>query len=374
MNNSIVHVAEFIGSMNDGGAETLVKDYALLIDKTKFSIEIFTIYGRDDSANSKRLKDANICIRSVFKKRTFFTIVVKKILGRWYIPFKIRKLLKLDEINVLHIHLDLLKYIRPIRKEIKTVKLFYTCHNLPNLFFCGKRKAEGVAAKILEKENHLRFIALHSQMAEEIENLLQIKKCFVIKNGIDFKIFENVTESKVEIRKSLGIPETCFLVGHIGRFSVQKNHKFLIDVFSKIKEKKDDAKLLMIGNGKLKNQIETLVKNKGLKNDVVILSNRTDIPRLLKAMDVFIFPSLFEGLGIVLVEAQVSKIRCIISDSVPKAVFLSNYAIAASLNQPANYWAELALNNEFVESNDVDNLKTYDMNTEIKKLENLYLS
>jgi glycosyltransferase involved in cell wall biosynthesis len=103
----------------------------------------------------------------------------------------------------------------------------------------------------------------------------------------------------------------------------------------------------------------------------MILSNRSDIPELMRAMDVFVFPSLFEGLGIVLIEAQVSGIRCIVSDTVPKEAFRSDLTVAVSLNQSPSEWCDVILD-ESIKGECYGDLDEYDMNKEIKRLEKLY--
>ncbi len=367
------NIAEFIGTISDGGAETLVKDYAFLLDKDIFNVFVIVLRRTRDAANDALLSQSNAEIIEIFKRNDFLSKVIQKLNRWWYLPYRLEKLLKERNIEALHIHLSLLKYISPIRKKIKNVKLFYTCHSEPKRFIGKSVPAEYRAAKKLIKDNHLQLIALHDEMREEINSIFEIDNTVVIRNGIDFNRFKAIKETREEIRKSLKIPQDAFVLGHIGRFSDYKNHTFLIDVFSEVYKENKNAFLLLIGAGELLNNIKTKIDKYGLKNRVMILSHRSDIPQLLRAMDVFVFPSLFEGLGIVLIEAQALGLRCIVSDVVPKEAFQTELAVPVSLNKSPERWAEIILDNS-IKGTVNGNINDYDMNKEIKRLEKLYLS
>lgn len=368
-----IKVAQYIGAIQDGGAETLVKDYALLLDKNLFDIIIITRWRGYDSANYKILEKSGIRMISIYPNNNFFLKAFNCIFGEFYIPYKLYKIIQQEKVNVLHGHLELLHTISPISNKIRNLKIFYTCHNLPTLLLSGKRKKEGIAARYLLKNNQFQIIALHDDMRKEINEMFDIDNTVVIRNGIDFRRFQNVYESKDNIRKCLGIPDNAFVIGHIGRFSDQKNHDFLIDIFSEICKKRDDAFLLMIGAGELMDTVKDKINKLHLTDRVLILSHRSDTPQLLKSMDVFVFPSRFEGLGIVLIEAQVAGLRCIVSDTVPSEAFKTELAVAVSLKESPQRWAEIVLDDS-IKGEANGNLEDYDMNKEIKRLEMLYLS
>lgn len=370
MEKKKVNVLEFIGSMNDGGAETLVKDYALLLNKEKFNVKIVTIYDRNDTANSRRVKDGNVCLFPIFKKRCILTRVVKEFFG-WFVSYKLYTIIKKNNIDVLHVHLALLKYLLPIRKKIKNVKLFYTCHSLPQRMFSGEQSKDGKAAKILLASNHLQIIALHDEMREEINDFFGISNCIVVKNGINFKLFENVKESKKSVRKRIGLPIDSFVVGHVGRFCEIKNHSFLIDVFKKIQEKRNDSFLLLVGSGETKKNIEKKINDNDLKGNVLILSNRSDIPEIMKAIDVFVFPSFFEGLSITLIEAQASGKKCVVSNSINTENFMTEKTIPVSLKENSDIWAKVVLD-EKISHKPKSNLQDYNLINGLRCLEDLY--
>lgn len=154
------------------------------------------------------------------------------------------------------------------------------------------------------------------------EYLFRNKKFHVLNNAIQSeKFIANVTVRN-EVRKELHLGEH-FTVGHVGRFHSQKNHFFLLSVFALLKKKCPDAKLLLVGTGDLESEIKKQVKTLSLEEDVLFLGNRKDMDRIYQAMDIFVLPSLFEGLGIVAVEAQSAGIPCVVSDGVSRNAALS---------------------------------------------------
>lgn len=364
-------VIEYLVSLGDGGAESLVKDYALMINKEKFNVIIVIKRPCETSANYKILKENNIHIE-VLQNGFFVSKIFNKILKEKFYSLKLYKVIKKEKPAVLHVHLGILKNLIPINKKIKNIKLFYTCHNEPKKFFPSENCQEFLAAKKLIKENNLQLIALHSKMADELNRMFNIRNTIIVKNGINFQRFIELSETKDEIKKSLNIPNDAFVVGHIGRFSLQKNHEYLISIFEEVAKIKDNVYLFMIGKGKLKNNIIKNLEQKKLLGKTIILENRTDIPRLLKAMDIFVFPSFYEGFGNVIVEAQISKIPCLISDKIPKDVILSKKIKQLSITLPAKEWANIIIHPEKIESKNYGDINAYDMKNEIKHLEQIY--
>ncbi len=139
----------------------------------------------------------------------------------------------------------------------------------------------------------------------------------VLYYGIDFAPFAQPVDPR-EVRLELGIPLDAFVIGHVGRFDLQKNHDFLVDIAAETHRLNPTTWLLLVSDGRLRPQIERKVENLGIRDRVTFAGLRSDVPRLmLGAMDVFLFPSLYEGLGIVIIEAQAAGLRCIYSDAIP---------------------------------------------------------
>jgi glycosyltransferase involved in cell wall biosynthesis len=162
--------------------------------------------------------------------------------------------------------------------------------------------------------------------------------------GLDLTTFQEKVDP-AQVRAELGIPQDAFIIGHIGRFEPAKNHQFLVKIIAEIAKQEPKVRLLLIGYGSLRGEIEDRVAKLGLTDKVVFAGTRSDVPRLmLDAMDVFLFPSLYEGLGLVLIEAQAAGLPCILSDVVPEeADVVKPLMQRLSLSQSASEWAEAVL-------------------------------
>lgn len=168
------------------------------------------------------------------------------------------------------------------------------------------------------------------------------KHAHLVKNGVDLSAFRFDGEGRRLIREEFDLQKQ-FVVGHIGRFHEQKNHLFLIDIFRKIRALRQDAVLLLVGTGALEETVRNRVRELELDDAVLFLGQRFDIPQLLSAMDVFVFPSLHEGMPNTVVEAQATGLPCVIADTITKEAALTGLVSYLSLNGAAELWAETAL-------------------------------
>ena len=160
-------------------------------------------------------------------------------------------------------------------------------------------------------------------------------KVNILHNGVDFNEYKFSGEARKKMRAELEIDDGCFLMGHIGRFSAQKNHGFLIDVFRGVLDRYPNTRLLLVGEGKLEDEIKNKCKKYGIDERVIFAGVRKDIPNILSAMDLFVFPSLYEGMPNVLIEAQASGLKCLISDRITKDVLISDFVDMLSVDDPA---------------------------------------
>ena len=162
--------------------------------------------------------------------------------------------------------------------------------------------------------------------------------------GLDLSPFREAPDRE-RVRRELGLPSRAFVVGHVGRFVHQKNHAFVVEVFREVARREPSAHLLLVGVGELRGAVERQVSLAGLSERVVFAGPRPDVPRLMAgAMDAFLFPSRFEGLGLVLVEAQAAGLPCITSREVPEeADVIAPLLRRLALDQPAQDWAEAVL-------------------------------
>lgn len=198
----------------------------------------------------------------------------------------------------------------------------------------------------------------------------------VLNNAIDAKQYIYNSEKEQYMKSKLGIQDK-FVLGHVGRFSPQKNHKFLIDVFESVEKLEKNVVLILVGTGDGKSEIEDKVRKLGLKDKVIFLGTRNDIPDILQAFDVFVFPSLNEGLGIAAVEAQAAGLPCILSDQIPQECRVTEDVEVLSLKESPLEWANHILayvgrekKNEFSAICKAG----FDIDDNAKQLEEFYLS
>lgn len=162
----------------------------------------------------------------------------------------------------------------------------------------------------------------------------------LLPNAIDISAYKPLNADRTVLRRMLGFPEQGPLIGHIGRFDPVKNHQFLLEVFAEFVKLCPAANLMLVGEGPLKPEIEEQVINKNLSDSVRFLGVRSDVPAILNALDLFILPSLSEGLGIVLIEAQAAGLPSLVSDAVPTEADLDlNLLQYKSLAEGSNAWA-----------------------------------
>jgi len=166
----------------------------------------------------------------------------------------------------------------------------------------------------------------------------------ILPYSIDLEPFQT-TPNPIAARAELEIPVDAFVVGHVGRFSEQKNHAFLVRIAAETAKREANMRLLLIGDGPLRSAVEQQVEHLGIADRVIFAGERSDIPRLMQAaMDVFVLPSLYEGLPLVGIEAQAAGLPTILSDTITEEIDVDRSLIRRlSLLQPASVWAETAI-------------------------------
>lgn len=208
------------------------------------------------------------------------------------------------------------------------------------------------------------------------------KNFTVLNNAIDIKRFCFRQQSRNECRKELGLPETAFVIGHVGNFLPQKNHSFLIDVFVEYRKTDSNARLLLVGDGPDLEKIKQKVFEYCISDAVVFTGQRKNVEQLYCAMDVFVFPSLWEGLGMVVIEAQASGLKCVVSNNVPNEARVSDNIEYLSLEQPPEQWSKHIMQYAAAYGNRGDmsdltaeSIRTcgYDIEKEANKLQKIYL-
>ena len=164
----------------------------------------------------------------------------------------------------------------------------------------------------------------------------------LIHNALDLKKFAFSLSEREEIRHELGV-EGKFVLGHVGRFEEQKNHEFLLEIFREVASACEEAILLLVGEGELQEMIQKKAEEYGIEDRIRFLGIRKDVAKLWKGMDIFVFPSLFEGLPIVALEAQASGIRSVMADTITTEVKLVEKVKFLSLQDSPKEWSRVIL-------------------------------
>lgn len=301
----ILHV---VVNMNRGGAETLIMNLYRNIDKEKVQFDFLT------------------CRRGTFDAE------ITKMGGRVYqIPYitevgprayakEIEKFFTLNPAyKVIHSHLDKMSglVLRTAKKANIPIRIAHS-HNTES--------EGGALAKIFKwyAGNYVNRSATHlyacSYAAAKWLFGTNAKQAFILKNGVETKQFRFNDSIRERIRDSLNIHKDTFVIGHVGRFSEQKNHLFLLEVFASIHKRRPNTVLLLAGDGELREKIVDRIRSLQVQSHVRILGVRDDVPALLQAFDLFMFPSFHEGLPVTLIEAQAAGLPCVISDQITAEV------------------------------------------------------
>jgi glycosyltransferase involved in cell wall biosynthesis len=320
-----------IGSMNVGGAETFLMKIYRKIDRTKYQMD-FAVATPNKNFYEDEIRSLGGRIFCIPSKSEGF---IRNFLSIYDLVFreKYKYVLRISQhalsaIEILAAWIGGAK-VRVFRSSnTNTTTGSYKESILHHLFlFMPKYFA------------NVRF-APSTEAAEYMfgKGCIKMGKAFLIRNGIDLDEYQYNEKERDACRKEFGI-EKNFVIGHIGRFNQQKNHKYLIEVFKCIKEKRNDAVLLLVGTGELEDKIRRQVIKSGLIDCVIFTNIRSDVPKLLNAMDVFILPSLYEGMPNVVIEAQATGLPCIISDTITQEVKITPLIKFLSLNKTAQEWS-----------------------------------
>ncbi len=199
----------------------------------------------------------------------------------------------------------------------------------------------------------------------------------ILNNAINTELYKHSDDVELEVRNANSIKEDAFVLTHIGRFAAVKNHSFLVDIFSEVKKIIDNAVLLLVGNGELMQETENKVRSLGLTDSVKFMGLRSDVNRILQATDVFVMPSIYEGLPVSLIEAQASGVPCVICDHFSAQCDMTQLTNRISLNSSSKEWAELIVSLKGLPRQDHSSEITkagFDIKANAKWLEEYYIN
>lgn len=338
----ILHV---IGAMGSGGAEALLMNIYRQIDRTKIQFD-FVVHTNKEafydneiiSLGGKIYRAPRFNVVNFIQYRKFwnaffqehpeYPIVHGHINSSAAIYLQCAK--KHGRVAVVHSHAT--------KNQEKSLRAFvflvasYPIRYIADFFFgCSKQAGIDRFGKKVAESDRFR----------------------VLNNGIDTSRYVFDLAKRNTIRSQYGIPEGCLTVGHVGRFTFAKNHKFLIDVFAQIHEKEPNSVLMMIGVGELEEEIRQQIRNLKIEKSVIFVGQTNAVCDYLQAMDVFVFPSVFEGLGIALVEAEAAGLPCVVSENIQKEADIGCGLVKiVSLNAGVDQWVKTVLENRNITRED----------------------
>lgn len=323
----ILHVLQ---RMEAGGTQTFLMNLYREIDKSKIQFDFLTEYP------TKQFYDDEI--ESLGGKVYRSTVRLDGNILKF--ENKLRNILTENQYSIIHVHAYTIGFFcLKIAKQCGVPIRIAHSHNnqmTKGLFY---------PAKIIMRKLYPIYANYFMACSEDAGKFLFPKKDFiVVKNAIDTNKFKFNQSIRQQTRQELQISDK-FVVGNVGRLHKQKNQIFLLDIFKYISEYRPNAKLLMVGDGPLRKELLNKANSLGISDKLILLSNQTNMTRLYQAMDVFVLPSLFEGLGIVAIEAQTSGLPTFCSNTVSKDACVSKLFHSLPLGS-ADTWAQNILKSD----------------------------
>ena len=303
-----IRIAQVIGKWVGGGVEAVVMNYYRHIDKSKIQFDFIC---DEDSTNIPYEE---------IEKLGGKVILIPPYQKLFRYHKELKRVLKEGNYKIVHSHINTLSVFSLFAAKCAKVPVRIAhSHSTTN----KKEKKKNLMKQVLKPFSKL--FATDYMCCSELagrwlfgDKLYNEGKIYLLNNAIDLKKFEYNEKIREEVRKELNIDEKTFVMGHIGRFVTVKNHELLIEIFNEIYRENENSILLLAGQGPLKEKIEQKVKEMKLDKVVKFLGQRNDANRLYQAMDVFVLPSLYEGLPVVGIEAQAAGLLCIFSDDMTK--------------------------------------------------------
>ncbi len=370
-------IVQVVPAFNVGGAEMLVKEYLLNIDRTQFHVEVLALGGRKDSVIERELESKGIKV-SYLSEMYHVSDKLPGIIRKFLVAYKWRaamnKYFKNTKANCIHCHLSVANKIIVARSKFKNAKVFYTVHSDPDKYWAnGNNIKEQKAISRLIEKNNMVFISLHEEQTGKIRKYFG-KKCEIhlLNNAVDIPKYAPTLEKRQHMREQLGIAENAFVIGHVGRFLPVKNHEFLVETFRFVKQKRPDAVLCLVGDGELRENIEAQVNDLLPDGSVLFLGNRGDVPQIMSAFDAFVLPSVWEGFPMTIIEAQAARLPCFVSDAVNSDVRITSLVSFLKLGDGTKKWAESILTSDLVEYEDIC-LSKYDIRAVVSELQKMYV-
>lgn len=360
-----IRIAQVIGKWIGGGVEAVVMNYYRHIDKEKIQFDFIC---DEDSTNIPYEE---------IEKLGGKVILVPPYQKVFQYHKELKRILKEGNYKIVHSHINTLSVFSLCAAKCAKVPVRIAhSHSTTN----KKEKKKNLMKQVLKPFSKL--FATDYMCCSELagrwlfgDKLYDEGKIYLLNNAIDLHKFEYNEKIREEVRKELNIDEETFVMGHIGRFVEQKNHNFLIDIFAELHKERPNSVLMLVGQGPLQEEMKAKVEQLGLSKSVLFLGQRSDANRLYQAMDVFVLPSLYEGLGMVLIEAQTAGVHCFASTEVPNIAKVTENVKFLKLVDSSEKWVEEILeisNYQRVGHKEEVAKRGYDIEEEVRKLERKY--
>ncbi len=332
----MIRVLQCVNDMHRAGLETMLMNYYRNIDREKIQFDFLT--------HRPERSDYDDEIESLGGKMYYAPRLYPQNYPAYFKWMK-KFFAEHPEYKIVHSHIDAMSYLPLLAAKKAGVPVRIAHSHNTSIDKDFKYPLKQYFRRQIKKVAN--FYCACGQEAGEF--LFPGKDAMVIPNAIEVERFLFSQEIRKEKRKELGVIDE-FVVGHVGRLSYQKNHKFLIEIFKQIYQKKPKSILLLIGVGEKENEIKEQVHDLKIDEAVKFLGNRNDVDELYQAMDVFVMPSFFEGVPVTGIEAQFAGLQCVFSDKVPKEVDLLERCEFYPLTMDSEKWAERII--ECIESQD----------------------
>lgn len=356
-------VLHIVGKWVGGGVEATIMNYYKNIDRNKIQFD-FVIDKDSKYIPYEEIEKlgGKVFIISPYQKINKYRKELKQILTN-------------NNYKIIHSHINTLSFIPlKIAKELNIPVRIEHSHSTTNKIEFKKNILKQIL-KNFSKKYSTHYFACSNYAAKFLfgNNITNNNKLYIMKNAIDKNKFSYNKKIRNEYRKKFNIDDDTLVIGHIGRFVKQKNHKFLINIFNEIVITNNNSLLILTGSGPLEEKIKKQVNKFSLENKVIFLGQRNDTNNLYQMFDLLLLPSLYEGLPVVGVEAQVASLPCILSNEITDEIKLTNLVKFISLNEKPSFWAKETIKKYKNTKRKILNIKTYDIEKESKKLENKYL-
>ncbi|MFJ5759272.1 glycosyltransferase family 1 protein [Neobacillus sp. NPDC093182] len=329
MKNEPIRVLRVMGPVISGGVDIITMNYYRAVDKEKVQLD-FIFDGYHDTPIDKEIEAMG---GKIFKVEPYTT-------SMWKSMKQVYRIIKENNYQIVHSHMNALSVFPLCAAKLAGAKVRIASNHSTATKGEAKKSMLKYLLRPLAKVFPTHYAACSKHAGQWLfgRRTCELGKVTFIKNAIDLNKYRFREEIRNAVRTELDITNE-FVIGHAGRFAYQKNHSFLVEIFEEVVKEYPNSVLLLAGDGPLKPEIENMIKEKGLSEKVRFLGIRRDIDKLMQAMDVFLFPSFYEGLGNVITETQAVSTLSIVSEGVPEEVRYTEYVVGMNLSQPAIEWA-----------------------------------